>query len=155
MKTIRWVLAVAMGAGAAIGLLVLMYALIKMGDSEVKQEEYRTIGDIWQEEQKIDDNVKKLKPKKPDDPIEPPPEVPPDEVDMEQSADSVRMQMPTIDNSAGIKIGGFGGDGEFIPLVKILPQYPRRALERGIEGYATVEFIITKTVQHHDCYMQV
>ncbi|WP_262691978.1 energy transducer TonB [Kordiimonas aestuarii] len=33
-------------------------------------------------------------------------------------------------------------DGERIPLVRVQPQYPRRALERGIEGSAVVEFTV-------------
>jgi protein TonB len=27
-----------------------------------------------------------------------------------------------------------GGDGEYLPIVKVAPVYPRRALERGITG---------------------
>ncbi|MCJ9428435.1 energy transducer TonB [Kordiimonas marina] len=33
-------------------------------------------------------------------------------------------------------------DGEKIPIVRVEPQYPRRALERGIEGWAVVEFAV-------------
>jgi hypothetical protein len=29
---------------------------------------------------------------------------------------------------------GIGGDGEYLPIVKVAPVYPRRALERGITG---------------------
>ena len=36
------------------------------------------------------------------------------------------------------------GDGEYLPIVKVAPVYPRRALQRGIEGYVIVEFIVTK-----------
>ena len=35
-------------------------------------------------------------------------------------------------------------DGEYLPIVKVAPQYPRRALSRGIEGYAIVEYTVTK-----------
>ena len=35
-------------------------------------------------------------------------------------------------------------DGEYLPIVKVAPVYPRRALSRGIEGYVIVEFIVTK-----------
>ncbi|MGB2709651.1 MAG: energy transducer TonB, partial [Pseudoalteromonas nigrifaciens] len=35
-------------------------------------------------------------------------------------------------------------DGEYLPIVKVAPVYPRRALSRGIEGYVIVEFTVTK-----------
>ena len=39
--------------------------------------------------------------------------------------------------------GSFFRDGEYIPLFKVIPIYPRRAQERGTMGYALVEFTIT------------
>lgn len=36
------------------------------------------------------------------------------------------------------------GDGEYLPIVKVTPVYPRRALSRGIEGFVIVEFTVTK-----------
>ena len=39
--------------------------------------------------------------------------------------------------------GSFFRDGEYIPLFKVTPIYPRRAQERGTQGYALVKFTIT------------
>ena len=39
--------------------------------------------------------------------------------------------------------GDFLGDGEYLPIAIIQPQYPQRAQERGIEGYAVLEFTVT------------
>ena len=39
--------------------------------------------------------------------------------------------------------GNFFRDGEYIPLFKVTPIYPRRAQERGTQGYALVKFTIT------------
>ena len=36
------------------------------------------------------------------------------------------------------------GDAEYLPIVKVAPLYPRRALQRGIEGYVLVEFTVTR-----------
>jgi len=36
-------------------------------------------------------------------------------------------------------------DGEHIPLVKVAPQYPRRAAQNGVEGYVILSFTITPT----------
>jgi protein TonB len=41
--------------------------------------------------------------------------------------------------------GGGGADRTEMPLVRIQPDYPARALERGIEGWALVEFTISAT----------
>lgn len=38
-----------------------------------------------------------------------------------------------------------GTDTDVIPLVRIAPQYPPRALRRGIEGWVLVQFTITET----------
>lgn len=36
-----------------------------------------------------------------------------------------------------------GADTDVMPLVRIPPEYPRRALDRGIQGWVQVEFTIT------------
>lgn len=42
--------------------------------------------------------------------------------------------------------GSFGlVDGEALPVVKVLPQYPTAALRQNLEGYVIVEFTITRT----------
>ena len=42
-------------------------------------------------------------------------------------------------------VGGFSSDGEYLPIVKVAPVYPRRAQTRGIEGFVLLEFTVTKT----------
>lgn len=54
---------------------------------------------------------------------------------------------PTIDTSGamtGISLSG-GSDRDVIPLVRINPDYPPRALSRGIEGWVQVQFTISET----------
>ncbi len=36
-------------------------------------------------------------------------------------------------------------DGDYLPIVKIAPIYPSRALERGIEGWVILEFTVSET----------
>lgn len=38
---------------------------------------------------------------------------------------------------------GFEADGEYLPIVKVEPVYPRRAQQRGIEGFVLLEFVVT------------
>jgi len=52
-----------------------------------------------------------------------------------------------ISNHLDIK-GGLGFDqidGDYLPLVKVAPAYPRRALRRGLEGWVIVEFTVDST----------
>ena len=60
------------------------------------------------------------------------------------AAGAVQMLTPTIDTS-GLKlnIGAGGSDREVTPLVRINPEYPRRALQRNIEGWVQMQFAIT------------
>ena len=55
--------------------------------------------------------------------------------------------MSGLDTGAGIDIGGGGfgiSDGEYLPIVKVQPVYPRRALSRGLQGWAIVEFTVSE-----------
>lgn len=59
------------------------------------------------------------------------------------SSDVVRMLAPSIDTSGTRMALGAGSDRDVIPLVRINPDYPQRALSRGIEGWVLVQFTIT------------
>jgi protein TonB len=53
---------------------------------------------------------------------------------------------PTIDTGGamtGLQLGA-GSDRDVMPLVRINPDYPPRALNRGIEGWVQVQFTITE-----------
>jgi protein TonB len=60
------------------------------------------------------------------------------------SAAPVQMVQPKIDAS-GVKMNltAGGSDRGVAPLVRVNPEYPRRALERGIEGWVHVRFTVT------------
>jgi protein TonB len=53
---------------------------------------------------------------------------------------SVSVSFDTSNLGHGISVGS---DRDVIPLVRINPEYPTRARERGIEGWVQVEFTIT------------
>ena len=44
-------------------------------------------------------------------------------------------------------------DGEYIPLFKVQPVYPRRTQERGTEGFVIVAFTITESGTITDPYV--
>ena len=56
----------------------------------------------------------------------------------------VQMVQPKIDTGAvKMNLTAGGSDRGVAPLVRVSPDYPRRALERGIEGWVHVRFTIT------------
>jgi periplasmic protein TonB len=143
---IRFGLATVLGVITAFLLTVLMYLLILNTEGELDEQPARKISDIWQPDRIVSENIKEKMPEKVDDPDEPPPELPDQDVDMEMDLDAVNIS--GLDLSANINIGlgsGFARDTDYIPLYVPQPIYPRRALSRGKEGYAVVEVIITTT----------
>lgn len=46
-----------------------------------------------------------------------------------------------VDTSAGLS----ASDGEYLPIVKVAPTYPRRAQQRGLEGWVLLSFTVTET----------
>lgn len=62
------------------------------------------------------------------------------------------MSLGTIDIDMKIDsgLGGINtGDGEYLPIIKVAPMYPRSAAQRGIQGFVVLEFTVTElgTVQ--------
>ena len=90
-------------------------------------------------------DTKNAKPKKPPEPEEPPPEPEQqmDDIDTSMETVSIGAVNANVDVAAGI--GGFNaGEVEYLPIVKVAPIYPNRALSRGIEGYCIIEFVVTR-----------
>jgi protein TonB len=141
---VRVIIAALVAVPVAVGLFFVMQSLI---DREYEQEEVksRKIADIVQPNEEIEVNVKEVKPEKVEDPEEPPPEMQPLEFDMDMDVDVVNLA-PTAKVNVSINSSGMSsGDGEYLPIVKVAPIYPRRAQTRGITGYCIVEYVVTKT----------
>ncbi len=67
---------------------------------------------------------------------------------MEQLDVNMDVDIENVAPRANINISiGTGtmaqGDGEYLPIVKVAPIYPRRAQTRGISGYCIVEYTVT------------
>lgn len=146
MKLARFITALLPALGVTLGLFLLMHFLIASDLKAPDDIEQYKIPDIVMPERTIDTRYDTSKPDKPDDPEEPPPDLPePDyePVDVAENSVNIGVGMDT-----GMQIGGIGGfssDGDYLPIVKVAPQYPRRASSRGIEGYCTVEYTVTKS----------
>ena len=89
--------------------------------------------------------VKKEKPEKPPEPEEMPEMPAPDMMNNFDNSMAVSVSAPQITTSMRVGGVGFGiSDGEYLPIVKVAPVYPARALQRGLEGYVIVEFTVTR-----------
>lgn len=145
----RYAVAVVIAFVVTFLLFFTMQYLIASADKELNKAESVHMVDFVRV--KHDETVerKKPKPEKPPEPEEPPPEPPAPEMDQANpTADTLAVSAPApVATAISLSAGGFGlapSDGEYLPIVKVEPQYPRRALDRGIEGYVIVEFTVTK-----------
>ena len=140
----RYAVGVALGALVTFSLFLLMQALIRSDKSPFNDPAPGSLLDFvrLQDEQEL--ITKKRKPKPPPPPDEPPPDMPKPSFD---TTVSVGIEIGGVDMDLNLDMagaGGFSSDGEYLPIVKVAPVYPRRALTRGIEGYVVLEFTVTK-----------
>ena len=81
------------------------------------------------------------------EPPPPTPEVPSIATSSASVGGNVVTLAPVVDTSGamqGLNISA-GSDRDVVPLVRINPDYPPRALSRGLEGWVQVQFTITET----------
>lgn len=135
-----------MAVPVAGGLFFIMQYLIATADPDIDEEKTRKLPDIFMPEVEISTNIAEVKPDKPDDPEEPPPDLDTPDLDMDMNMEAVNMAPA---GGVEVAIAGTGGmsasDGEYLPIVKVAPIYPRRAQSRGITGYCIVEYTVTKS----------
>jgi len=141
---VRVIIAALVAVPVAVGLFFVMQSLIDV-PYEQPDVQPRKIADIVQPNEEIEVNVKEVKPEKVEDPEEPPPEMQPLEFDMDMDVDVVNLALTAKVNVSINSSGMSSGDGEYLPIVKVAPIYPRRAQTRGITGYCIVEYVVTKT----------
>ncbi len=92
---------------------------------------------------------KKNKPEKPPLPEAPPKQPPTPKLDnFDASAEKMAVSAAPVETNVELNAGGFSigaiGEGEYLPIVKVAPIYPERAASRGIEGFCTVSYTVTK-----------
>jgi len=142
---IRYAFGVALGAVVTFGLFLIMQAVIANDEANIEEGVKGRLLDMvrLQEDEQIE--IKKRKPKPPPPPDEPPPDMPKPTFESSDVSQGVDIGQVDIDINLDVGGGGFSSDGEYLPIVKVAPIYPRRAQTRGIEGYVLLEFIVTKT----------
>ena len=128
------------------GLFYLMQALILGKDMKLDKAGGSMI-DFVRLKKDTDLELKKRKMPDKKEPEEPPP--PPDlsmartnkpSQDMGDMAFAIDVDV----DMGGTNIAIAASDSDVVPIVRVNPQYPLRASERGIEGWVEVEFTISK-----------
>jgi protein TonB len=141
----RYGLSVAIGVFITLLLFYIMQALIQSGKKVLTEDGAGSLVDFvrLKEDQQLE--TKKRKPKKPPPPDEPPPDIP--DTQFNVSVDNAAYSMANVNLNVDVNIsgGGFGiTDGDYLPIVKVQPVYPRRALSRGMAGWVIVEFTVNE-----------
>jgi protein TonB len=149
----RYSMSFVTGVVVTFCLLWVMQVLIATGKKALVDEAEFTLGDFIRV--KVDEVVRQDEddPEPPPEVEEPPPEVPEVAADDLDTSQAVSMGGPDGRlnfNLAGGRIGL--GDGDFLPIVKVAPIYPRRAQTRGLEGQCLIEFTVTSTGATKDAF---
>lgn len=142
----RYVFSIVVGVIVTLSLLFVMQLLIVTGKQALTKPRDRAQLEFVRVKRNEALNTEDFQPEKPPPPPEVPPEQPPQEMDsVDPNAPTINVAPPSV--SAETNIGGPGGmniaEGDYLPIVRVAPVYPARALSRGLEGYVDLEFTVT------------
>lgn len=145
----RYILAVVLAPVITIAILWGMQTLIAGGNEALGDAPKGNVLDFIRLKKEETVQKKERKPNKPPKPQTPPP--PMQQPQMAQANPNAEAISTSFNADVQADTGLSGGlnlgssDGEYLPLFKVAPIYPRRARSRGIEGYVVVEFTVSKT----------
>lgn len=148
MPFARYTAAFALAALVTFGLFWVMQALIAL-EAELDESEQRRVIDFVRLKRDTDTETKdrELPDRKPPEKEPPPPELNLSQNLRPDAGDA--SFVPDFSADVELATAGLGGlaaaDSEPVPLVRVLPDYPPRAAQRGIEGWVEVEFTISAT----------
>lgn len=143
----RMMLAAIPAALITFSLQMVMVTLITFADKELDKEPALRLPDIAMPEMEIETQRAVEKPQKPVLDETPPPEVPQQAFDnIDGGAEVGNLSPGALASALDLSIGAgiSASDGEYLPIVKVAPQYPRQALKRKLEGDVVVEYTVTK-----------
>lgn len=144
----RYAISIVVGSIVTVSLLFVMQLLIVTGKQALTDPRERHKLEFVRVKRNENLNVEDIVPEKPPKPPETPPETPPQDMDnVNPDAPTINVAPPAV--SAGTDIGGPGAmniaEGDYLPIVRVAPVYPARALSRGLEGFVDLSFTVTTT----------
>lgn len=144
MYTLRIGSSIIFAGFVTVALFYLMQALIAHGRSPMTKNESIQLVNFVRIKQPMHVETKQLEPKQP-----PPPDQPPPPMHQTFEPESVAkvaysIMPPDMKVQSQIKGGEFSiSDSDYLPLVKVEPIYPERAVTHGFSGWVIVRFTVT------------
>lgn len=144
----RYAISFALAIIVTLGLLWSMQKLITGGKEVLSEAPRGNVLDFIRLKKEESVVKKERKPQKPQKPKQPPPQM--QQPQMQQANPNVNAVASNFSTEVQVDSGLSGGlslgssDGDYLPIVKVAPIYPRRAQSRGLEGFVIVEFTVTK-----------
>jgi len=142
---LRYFIGLAFGTAFMLLLFWVMWALVSV---PVDVAEMRQATRVEFTRMRQDSEAQKKQQEKPQPDKPPPvPEVPQLDFSKGSVENNVAQLTPTVDASSAMSKMKMtaGSDRDIVPLVRINPDYPPRALSRGIQGWVIVQFTISAT----------
>ena len=143
---IRLAIGLAIGLAVTAGLFWMMQYLIATADRSLNESSAGNLLDFVRLKRDESIQRRQLKPEKPPQPKTPPPQPPtPKLEDLNPSAEKIAIAAVPVETDIKMS-GGFSlgvGEGDYLPIVKVAPIYPARALQRGLEGFCVVQYTVT------------
>ena len=139
---VRTAISILLAIVMVVALFLIMRTLID-GDFVNPEVDDRMVAELVRLPDDIELQNSTPKPDKAEDPEEPPPDMEMEQLDVNMDVD-IENVAPRANINISIGTGTMAqGDGEYLPIVKVAPIYPRRAQTRGISGYCIVEYTVT------------
>ena len=144
---IRSVIGIAMGIAITFLLYWLMSALVAAGRNALTEAPKGRIVDFVRVPNPPQLRTEQPKPEKPPKPQKAPETPQMQNETVKPSGNTVNIGSMAIDSDLAVdtSAGLSASDGEYLPIVKVAPVYPRRAQSRGIEGWVLLSFTVTET----------
>src|SRR5210317_1110549 len=146
-NAVRLIIGISLGLVVTAALFWTMQYLIETADRELNEGTSGSLVDFVRLKRDESIQRRQLKPKKPPPPDAPPPQPPTPQLDnLNPNAEKIAISAAPVETDIEMS-GGFSlgvGEGDYLPIVKVAPIYPQRALSRGIEGYCVVQYTVTR-----------
>lgn len=143
----RLVIGTVVALSVTLSLFWLMQYLIETADRTLNDSGAGNLIDFVRVKRNEEVRQRQAKPKKPPPPDAPPPQPPTPQLDnLNPNAEKVAIKAVPVETDIEMT-GGFSlgvGEGDYLPIVKVAPIYPNRALSRGIEGFCVVQYTVTR-----------
>ena len=143
----RLVIGLILALAVTLSLFWLMQYLIVTADRSLNDDGAGNLIDFVRVKRDESVKARQLKPKKPPPPEAAPPQPPTPQLDnLNPNAEKIAISAVPVETDIEMT-GGFSlgvGEGDYLPIVKVAPIYPNRALTRGIEGFCVVQYTVTR-----------